>query len=206
MLFQTSSGNIRPIYTMPTVAKDDLGNTWVYFGTGDLTDPTASNAQEKMYAVMDNNRTTTYSISDLENITTGTFTSTSDKDGWYINLTGTGQKILAEPSVFQGILYFTSFNPANANDPCAQGGEASLWAVDYKSGAGKFENSARSIVIGSGIPSAPVVSLNPYGGTNIYASTSEGIGDAAHTQNIAPPSSDNFNRGNLLYWRDLRVQ
>jgi hypothetical protein len=206
MLFQTSSGNIRPIYTMPTVAKDDLGNTWVYFGTGDLTDPTASNAQEKMYAVKDNNRTTTYSISDLDNITSGTYSSTSTRDGWYINLTGTGQKILAEPSVFQGILYFTSFNPANANDPCEQGGEASLWAVDYKSGAGKFESNARSTIIGSGIPSAPVISLNPYGGTNVYASTSEGTGDAAHTKNIAPPSSDNFNRGNLLYWRDLRIQ
>ena len=206
MLFQTSSGNIRPIYTMPSITKDDLGNMWVYFGTGDLMDPTASNAQEKMYAVKDNNRTTTYSISDLDNITSGTYSSTSTKDGWYINLTGSGQKILAEPTVFQGILYFTTFNPANANDPCEQGGEASLWAVDYKSGAGKFTSNARSTAIGSGIPSAPVVSLNPYGGTNIYASTSEGTGDAAHTKNIAPPSSDNFNRGNLLYWRDMRVQ
>jgi type IV pilus assembly protein PilY1 len=206
MLFQASSGNIRPIYTMPTVAKDDVGNMWVYFGTGDLMDPTASNAQEKMYAVKDNNRTTTYSISDLDNITSGTYSSTSTRNGWYINLTGSGQKILAEPTVFQGILYFTSFNPANANDPCAQGGEASIWAVDYRSGAGKFTGDARSTVIGSGIPSAPVVSLNPYGGTNIYASTSEGSGDGAHTKNIAPPVTENLNRSNLLYWHDLRVQ
>jgi Tfp pilus tip-associated adhesin PilY1 len=206
MLFDSASGNIRPIYTMPTVAKDDLGNTWVYFGTGDVTDPTASNAQETMYAVKDNNRTTTYSSSDLDNITSGTYSSTSTKAGWYIRLSGTGQKILAEPSVFQGILYFTTFNPASATDPCASGGEASLWAVDYKTGAGKFTGDARSTVIGSGIPSAPVASLNPYGGTNIYASTSEASGTGAHTKNIAPPSSENLNRGNLLYWRDLRVQ
>ena len=210
MLYQSSSGNIRPIYTMPTVAKDDLGNTWVYFGTGDVADPTASNAQEKMYAVKDNDRTTTYTISSLDNITTGTYSSTSTRAGWYINLTGSGQKILAEPTVFQGVLYFTTYNPANANDPCEQGGEASLWAVDYKSGAGKFEDgTARSTVIGSGIPSAPVVSLNPYGGTNIYASTSEGgsdTGEGAHTSKFEPPSSANLNRGNLLYWRDLRVQ
>lgn len=208
MLFDSASATIRPIYTMPTVAKDDLGNLWVYFGTGDLMDPTAANAQEKMHAVKDNDRTTTYEISDLDNLTAdgSTYNSSSSNDGWYINMTGSGQKILAEPMVFQGILYFTSYNPASANDPCAQGGEASLWAVDYKSGAGKFTGGARSTVIGSGIPSAPVVSLNPYGGTNIYASTSEGSGDGAHTKNIAPPSSDNFNRGNLLYWRDLRVQ
>ena len=206
MLYEASSGNIRPIYTMPTVAVDDLGNRWVYFGTGDLTDPTASNAQEKMYAIKDNDRTTKYSISDLDNITSSTYSSTSTRAGWYINLSGTGQKILAEPTVFQGILYFTSFNPASASNPCEQGGEASLWAVDYKSGAGKFTGDARSTVIGSGIPSAPVVSLNPYGGTNIYASTSEEPGTGAHTKKIEPPSSENLNRSNLLYWRDLRVQ
>ncbi|OPY87621.1 MAG: Neisseria PilC protein [Smithella sp. PtaU1.Bin162] len=206
MLYEASSGNIRPIYTMPTVAKDDLGNMWVYFGTGDITDPTASNAQEKMYGVKDNDRATKYTISDLDNITTGTYSSTSTKAGWYINLTGSGQKILAEPTVFQGILYFTTYNPASASDPCASGGEASLWAVDYKSGAGMFDSGARSTVIGSGIPSAPVISLNPYGGTNIYASTSEGSGTGAHTQNIDPPSSQNLNRSNLLYWHDLRVQ
>ncbi len=206
MLFQSSSGNIRPIYTMPTVAKDDQGNMWVYFGTGDMMDPTASNAQEKMYAVKDNNRTSTYTLSDLDNITTGTYNTSSGRVGWYINLTGSGQKILAEPTVFQGVLYFTAYNPASANDPCEQGGEASLWAVDYKTGAGKFTDGERSTVIGSGIPSAPVVSLNPYGGTNIYASTSEGAGDAAHTRKIEPPTSENLNRSNLLYWRDLRVQ
>jgi Tfp pilus tip-associated adhesin PilY1 len=204
MLFDSSSGSIRPIYTMPTVAKDNLGNMWVYFGTGDLMDPTASNAQEKMHAVKDNDRTTTYNINDLDNITTGTYNGTDA--GWYINLSGTGQKILAEPTVFQGVLYFTTYNPASANDPCESGGEASLWAVDYKTGAGKFSNGDRSTNIGSGIPSAPVVSLNPYGGTNIYASTSEGSGGGAHTKNITPPTTENYNRGNLLYWRDLRVQ
>lgn len=206
MLFETASGNIRPIYTMPSVAKDESGVIWVYFGTGDIADPTASNAQEKMYAVKDIDRTTKYTISDLDNITSGTYPGTSSKVGWYINLSGTGQKILADPTVFQGILYFTSFNPASATDPCQSGGEASLWAVDYKTGAGKFDSSARSTSIGSGIPSAPVVSLNPYGGTNIYASTSEGSGTGAHTKKIEPPSSENLNRGNLLYWRDLRVQ
>lgn len=209
--YAASSGNIRPIYTMPTVAKDNLGNMWVYFGTGDLADPTASNAQEKMYALKDNDRTTSYSISNMENITSAAKAYDGTKNGWYINLSGTGQKILAEPTVFQGVLYFTSYNPANANDPCETGGEASLHAVDYKTGEGKWESTSgttsRSKIIGSGMPSAPVVSLNPYGGTNIYASTSESdTGGGAHTQNIVPPTSENLNRGNLLYWRDLRVQ
>ena len=36
-----SSSGIRPIYTCAAVAKDPDGNLWVYWGTGDKTDPTA---------------------------------------------------------------------------------------------------------------------------------------------------------------------
>lgn len=206
-LFGSSSGVIRPIYTAPAVAKSKRGDLWVYWGTGDKTDPTAAHTQEKFYAVKDSDRTTGYGISDLENITMGTYEDSSTKHGWYINLAGHGEKILAEPTIFGGVVYFTTFTPDQSADPCEQGGTAKLYAVDYTSGAGKFDDE-RSIEIGSGIPSAPVISLKPGSelSADLYVTTSGGGGVGSRTQRVDfnPPTLGN--RTNLLFWRDRRLQ
>ena len=44
------------------------GNFWVYWGTGDKTDPTAANAQEKIFAVKDTDLTSTRTGRDVQNI------------------------------------------------------------------------------------------------------------------------------------------
>ena len=210
LFFQANANSgIRPIYAMPSVARDDVGNIWVYFGTGDVSDPTASNAQERFFAVKDNDRSSIWNADNLEHLQQASDIYGGSGDGWYFNLPGQGIKILADPTVFNGVVYFTAYTPGNANDPCAKGGQADLYAIDYKTGQGMFENNARSKNIGEGIPSAPVVSLNPYGGTDIYVSTSEISGtnnDTAHTQKQDAPTGQNFNKTNLLFWRDMRVQ
>lgn len=209
LLFHASSGVIRPIYTSAAVAKDENGNLWVYWGTGDKTDPTAANAQEKFYALKDNDRTTTYGISDLENITTGTYSDSSDKHGWYINFAGSGEKVLAEPTVFGGVVYFTTYTPYQGGDPCETGGDAKFYAVDYVTGGGKLDEDARSMDIGSGMPSAPIISLKPGNelSVDIYVTTSGGGGSGAQVQKIpnynAPTLS---NRTNMLFWKDQRLQ
>jgi hypothetical protein len=161
------SGN-RPIYTSATVAKDSSSNVWIYWGTGDKTDPTNPSAQEKFFALKDNDRTSTRTISDLENITSTTaIYSDSTKYGYFINMAGQGEKILAEPTVFGGVVYFTTFTPAVGNDPCSQGGTGKLYGINYTTGAGALvipgstATPLRSIDVGTGIPSAPVISLKP---------------------------------------------
>jgi len=67
----------------------------------------------------------------MENITSVGSTYTGTEQGWFINLTGDGEKMLAEPTVFGGVVYFTTYTPPSASDPCAQGGTASLYGVDY---------------------------------------------------------------------------
>ena len=44
---RTADGNIRPIYTACAVSADAVGNLWVYFGSGDKTDPTAPGLRKK---------------------------------------------------------------------------------------------------------------------------------------------------------------
>jgi hypothetical protein len=209
----SSSGN-RPIYTTAAVAVDPDLNLWVYWGTGDKTDPTSPSAQEKFFGLKDTDRTSTRTISDLQNITSeGSEYNDLSKYGYYINLAGQGEKMLAEPTVFGGLVYFTTFIPAHGNDPCAQGGTASLYGLKYTTGGGALpvagaDPPPRTMVLGTGIPSAPVISLKPGGGTtpDLYVTTSGGGGIGAQTQrvNINPPGM--ANRTNLLFWRDRRVE
>ncbi len=108
-MFQSNTASgIRPIYTSVAAARDPSRDLWVYWGTGDKTDPTAANAQEKLYAVKDNNRTTTYTIADLDNITTKTYDPVAKPVGWYINFPGQGEKMLGDPTVFGGVIYITT--------------------------------------------------------------------------------------------------
>ncbi|MBN1471602.1 MAG: hypothetical protein JW925_07465 [Syntrophaceae bacterium] len=244
LFFETASGNIRPIYTKPTVVHALSGDLWVYFGSGDVTDPTAANAQEKMYGVKDNDRTTKWTLNELSNISSdiSTYDPTSTDNGWYINLSGSGQKILSDPTVYADVLYFTVYTPGSETDPCDTSGDSDLWAVDYVTGKGAFytpaqpeipydpgspaidpdptvigdeipavpetpyqaavpESWSRSVYAGEGIASGAVISENPYGGTNVYVTTSEG----SKINPVQPPDPD-ANKSNLQYWHDMRVQ
>ncbi|MDD5475248.1 MAG: hypothetical protein PHU03_01900, partial [Syntrophales bacterium] len=214
MFFNASSGQIRPVYTSAAVARDGTGNLWVYWGTGDKTDPTAANAQEHFYGVKDNDRTSTFAISDIDNITqaSGTYNPSSGNPGYRIQFAGQGEKLLADPTVFGGIVYFTTFTPASGNNPCEQGGSAELYAVQGTTGGGALTSedgsSTRSMTVGVGIPSAPVLSLNPEGGADpdLYVTTSGGDGTSASTQRVDITPQGVSNRTNMLYWRDCRIQ
>jgi hypothetical protein len=208
----TSNSGNRPIYTSAAVAKDGSGNLWVYWGTGDKTDPTSSSAQEKFFGLKDTDLTSTRTISDVENITSsGSSYSDTSKYGYYMNLAGQGEKMLADPTVFGGLVYFTTFIPSQGNsDPCAAGGTASLYGLNYTTGGGALPltGTPRSMVVGTGISSAPVISLKPSGGLvpDLYVTTSGSGTTGAQTMrvNINPPGMSN--RTNMLYWKDKRVE
>jgi type IV pilus assembly protein PilY1 len=58
------------------------------------------------------------------------------KSGWYLNLTSSAtaitEKSLSKPSVFGGLVMFTSFIPSS--DLCAQGGSSYVYALYYLTG------------------------------------------------------------------------
>jgi type IV pilus assembly protein PilY1 len=224
-LFEASSGVIRPIFTMPSVSKDQLGNLWLDWGTGDKTDPTAANAQEKLYAVKDNERSGTHTINDLDNITSGTYSDSSTKHGWYINFAGMGEKVLSDPAVFGGVVYISTYTPPSGGDPCAQAGEAKLYGLDYTTGAGIIPvldasgnptgATTRSMTVGVGIPSGAILSLKPIGsytpGTtdsiaDIYMTTSGGGGTNLTTDRVPMEPPSLANRTNLIHWKDRRLE
>jgi Tfp pilus tip-associated adhesin PilY1 len=161
----------------------------------------------------------------LDNITSSEYTDDATKHGWYINLAGSGEKILSEPAIFGGVVYFSTYTPPSGGDPCAQAGTANLYGVNYTTGAGVLPvldgsgnptgTTTRSMTAGVGIPSAPILSLKPVGSysggssnspADLYMTVSGGAGQNVSTTRIdfEPPTL--ANRTNLLYWKDRRLE
>jgi type IV pilus assembly protein PilY1 len=195
LLFATNTDS--PIFYPPDLVLEP-GYAYLYFGTGDRTNPCAATGTNRFFAVKDRNETnadfTTLDENDLVNLTNndiqdhpGTQAAIDQasglitEDGWYINMEGTGEKILASPVVIYGIVFFTSFVPST--DPCSYGGDAYLYAVDYLNATavldfnedGSLDKSDRSFDIGSGIPTEAVVTINAEGETIVYVGVGGGI-------------------------------
>ncbi|MCD6569607.1 MAG: VWA domain-containing protein [Deltaproteobacteria bacterium] len=109
--------------------------------------------------------------------------------GWYINLENSGEKVVSSPLVFHKVVYFTTFSPSadtgSSDDLCSLGygsGTARLYAIDYKTGNAVFDfteddqltKTDRSINIGSGIPSQPVIVVTKTG-VHVIVGTEGGV-------------------------------
>jgi Tfp pilus tip-associated adhesin PilY1 len=212
-----ASGN-KAIYTSPVVTFDTNFNLWVYVGTGNKTDPTGNSGTERLMAIKDSDRSTTYWLSNLTNISLTTYTDSSSGHGWYMNLHGTGEKILNPPVIHDKKIYFSTYIPATASTTCALTGTADLYIIDYLTGAGLYSGGVRSAGIGTGIPSSPVISRNPYTKKyDVYVSTSENTSASGGGSNSSgglsigksatglknDPSSGNTSSKTLRYGRIL---
>jgi Tfp pilus tip-associated adhesin PilY1 len=208
-----SSPVVTPIYTAAAAGKDTSGNLWIYWGTGDKMNPTSTTTQDYFYAVIDPNRTSTVSSSSIMTILEGSSTSwnSANYPGGYRIQLATSEKDLSDPSLFQGVLYFSTYTPSS--DPCTFGGTAQIYAINYATGTGALSGGAMSQNLGTygvsgGIPSSPVLSIGPgsSGVPNIYVTLSGVNGTAENTSkvNITPPGMPN--KTNMIYWRDMRVQ
>jgi len=236
-LFNSSvgSGFIRPIYATAAVAKSTGGSLWVFWGTGNKENPSGTSGQDHFFAVKDNDRTTTYNINNLENITTEGTTYSGANPGWYMTLGGTGEKLLSEPAVFGGIVAFTTYTPSGGSDSCSSAGTAKLYAmammpmtingITYNPGAGVLSEptvpsstagGARSRTLGYGIPKSPVFSQKPggTGPTDLYLSLSGGGGSDTRVISSSQLGDNPLTQhlvqtapsSQLLHWRDGRIQ
>ena len=207
-LYNQTTGQIRPIYGGASVAKDNAGRVWVFWGTGDRQCPTDSNQQELVLALQDDGTGTTLSKNSMDNITSsgGTYGGTSK--GWYMNLTN--EKMEGDPVVFAGTLYFTTYKAATGGDSCNNAGTAYLYGVGYNTGAGMIPNSdgttSRSKEIGAGIPSSPLVSRGPDGKASVYVTVSGGLSTTGSTFKALDNAGGSGTSTNIMWWKDRRIQ
>jgi Tfp pilus tip-associated adhesin PilY1 len=134
--------------------------------------------------------------------------------GWYIRLvddsgTAVGEKALAESTVFYKVFYITTFTPND--DPCMPGGASKLYALSYLTGGAAMDfdddgTNDRSVIIGGGIPSKPVMVIRD-SGTNLLISIGSTNPDA-QSEDVAAgvlvidpivPDVNFF----YLWWREL---
>jgi type IV pilus assembly protein PilY1 len=198
-------------YYQPAVAFDRYGIPWVYFGTGDRENPTdTKNPQERFYAVMDDGKGAYPRLeNDLKDVTDlFTFSPDRTRKGWYIKLERTGQrleKVLGKPTVFNKLLYFTTYFYNDKSDPCSVAGDARLYIVEYTSGGGAFvlEDYLQGInpeqrweKIGSGVASSPVITVNMRGQDSVIVGTTSG---QVYSTKAHSPST----LKETLYWREV---
>lgn len=209
----------RPFYFGPEVVLEK-GYDLIVTGTGDRFHSCNRHTTDRVLAVRDNHRTSQLSAADgnLVNLYDATpnldfpVDDVDDNDledlGFYLPLLP-GEKILAEAVVFYRIIYMTSFEPNDA--PCVPGGDAWLYAFEYKTGAPKIEEEenksmVRKEKVGGGIASDPVVIMNE-DGTKLMISVgeaspdedSESTGAGARASNPPSPPPSLL----LRWWQEL---
>ena len=195
----------------------------IYFGTGkfdEAADKTDLHTQS-FYCVLDEG-SLPVSKSDLVNADDPGISGycsehgslPSGKRGWYFDLPNPGERVISSSLVVGGIVFFTTFTPNN--DVCGYGGVARLYAVKYDTGCApnkpvldlNGDNAVdetdtttgeeggpvpKSIIIGNGLPSAPV--YNSRTGQIIVQTGNTKI----HARKVSLPSSG----FEINYWREI---
>jgi type IV pilus assembly protein PilY1 len=208
----------RKFFYPPSVTLE-VGYDLVLSGTGDRNNPCDESSNDLVFAVRDTHDSSSLTIADLFDVTYPDVYAYSVPNldagdasdaGWYYRLAA-GEKMLAEGVVFFKVFYFTTFTPND--DACLPGGVARLYALNYKTGEAviDFDGSGtfqRSVDIGGGIPSKPVLVISDGDGTtkiliSVGSSTPDEVSDseAAGVLAVDPniPTKNFF----YLWWQKL---
>ena len=201
LLFKGSGSE--KIFSSLTAARDKNGRLWIYWGTGDRSDPSAvANVPDRIYAVQDDD-TSTFALQSL---------GTSDQykvnqklyNGWYYVFTARGEKMISDPLMLNKVLYFTTYVPADTMgaDACFKVGYSNFYAMNFTTGEGTLAHGARYKNVGTGMASSAVVSMTKTGSDAFIARThSNGKPD-----DRVPLSHSEALITTILYWRDKRIK
>ncbi len=111
----------------------------------------------------------------------------ASKDGWFTELSASGERAVTRPIIFGGMVLFPTFTPDS--DVCNQGGDSTLYALYYRAGsafsspvigvtaAGTNKNINGKVGLGKGLASQAVVHLgkgSSHGKVTAYVQKSDG--------------------------------
>jgi type IV pilus assembly protein PilY1 len=209
VLFLSDAMHTRKFFYPPSVTLEK-GYDLVFMGTGDREDACATTSSERIYCVKDVHTSTTLEESDLVDVTdpaTAAPNMSSDQ-GWYIQLAA-GEKVLAEGLIFYKAFYVTTFTPNN--DPCLPGGVGKMYALGHLTGRAVLTfggtDLTRSVAVGGGIPSKPVMVITAEGTQKLFVSVGSTNPDASSQSfaagivaidPLAPPLNFFY-----LWWKEL---
>jgi type IV pilus assembly protein PilY1 len=225
----------RKFFYPPSVTLEK-GYDLLLMGTGDRENACdKTTAADRIYSIKDSHGTSSLTEADLVDVTDPTAAvpnldqTDGDVDsndvydqGWFIRLVDTsgnsevaeGEKVLGQGVAFYKTYYVTTFTPND--DPCTPGGNAKLYAIDYKTGAAviRFTDTdgdgakdlTRSVLLGGGIPSKTVTVITAAGqkilislGSTNPDADSKAIGAGIVGVDPLFPKRNFF----YLWWREL---
>src|SRR5881296_2426008 len=106
----------------------------------------------------------------------------ANKQGWFVTYPTAGERALSNPTLLGGTVFFTTFIPVN--DICIASGNGNLYALFYLTGSaysqatigtsGGGATVAKSISLGTGLPSQMAVQIGAQGGGTSGLSSSSG--------------------------------
>ncbi|MGH8426957.1 MAG: pilus assembly protein [Gammaproteobacteria bacterium] len=154
VLFKAQAGGTdQPITVQPVASfapPTAGGGVMVYFGTGQylgVPDNTTTGTQS-FYGVLDRGSAPTTPLTranlDVQTLTdtmldgvavrtvSGTAVNWNSQRGWYMDLPDSGERVIANPTLYAESVIFTTFTPNSA--PCSSGGSSFLMAVNYATG------------------------------------------------------------------------
>ena len=195
---------VQAMYGSPAVAKDVMGNLWVYVGTGDRNRITATSTN-RFYGIKDNTTMTNNSFLTESSLVNVTSTNQSVSQGWYFTLTSS-EKVIGSADIADNTVYFSSYTPTTTVTCTTQAGTAQLYAIqmgtgyaaldwndgDYLASSGASDD--RNVVVGQGLPTEPNIMVQGDTGTVIIGTST---GEVAQ---IEVPVAVGVN---VLYWREV---
>jgi len=106
----------------------------------------------------------------------------ANKQGWFVTYPVAGERDLSSPTILGGTVFFTTFIPVN--DICTASGDGNLYALFYLTGSAYKQstigttsggaNVAKSLSLGTGLPSQMAVQIGAQGSGGSGASSSAG--------------------------------
>lgn len=202
---------------MKTYLKSLMTDDAVY-GSPEMMEYGASNENDAKgwYIVLEEQGSSSY-CSHMTYSTTLDTTDTSSDDNHL------GEKILSEPVLFYGILYFTSYQPA-IDDPCSPKGNGFAYSIKYTTGSAYYDFDAtgsydiadryKKTTNIAGLPSQFSLSFKDSG---VYAYAN--VGDSVEGGGADDDDDDDFDNSGgdfeianpglglqIYYWRDSNSQ
>jgi Tfp pilus tip-associated adhesin PilY1 len=215
------------IYYAPSIAFAGTGASkklWVYFGTGDRNHPLNATAtanrfygvKDDPYTDMTNNSVKTESTTGMANATG--LTAVPDV-GWYYELSGTNkEKVLAASDVFNRMVLWTTFSPTTGSVGCGASGNSKFYTVQMQTAFAAIDwasddkhayttsnaTNARSMDLGAGIASRPVITITEVGDVLVSVSYIglSGDGGDGGGRLLKPPLPAPARMRNIVYWKE----
>jgi type IV pilus assembly protein PilY1 len=225
-------------FFFPPTAVLKNGKLWIALGSGEranlaFTGNAATSADNnRFYSVLDSDPLNASSVaapvveSDLADVTSLTGCPVISPSKGFFFVTGESEKFVTPPEAFNYFVLTASYTPTGAASPCTSGGNARIYGFKIMCGEGLFTGPSaaaaandRSVDIGSGLPTAPqiTVTTDPNGQSSIVVNNQNGdlidpsrpqcavapcpaACDPARDPNCVPGGGV---RGGTLYWREL---